>query len=91
MKKKEVKTYEYELTNGDIVELRDGNWYVVIGDRLVGESNHISLDKYDGNLNHKNVYNYDIIHVYENNNNNITDFYSIFHFSTLGTLVFKRE
>ena len=90
MKKKEVKTYEYELTNGDIVELRDGNWYVVIGDRLVGESNHISLDKYDDNLNHKNVYNYDIIHVYEGNNN-ITDFYGIFHFSTLGTLVFKRE
>lgn len=89
MKKKEVKTYEYELTNGDIVEIRDGNWYVVIGDRLVGESNYISLDKYDGNLNHKNGYNYDIIHVYENNN--ITDFYSIFHFSTLGTLVFKRE
>ena len=89
MKKKEVKTYEYELTNGDIVELRDGNWYVVIGDSLVGESNHISLDKYDGNLNHKNVYNYDIIRVYEDNN--ITDFYSIFHSSTTGTLVFKRE
>lgn len=54
----------HELISGQLVKVRKGEWYIVIGDQLCCNKGLIQITSYDNNLDNINHKDYDIVEVY---------------------------
>lgn len=61
----EEKTLKKILTNRCVVELRNKERYLVVGDFLMGENNYFTKGDFVDNLSHIGLHKLDIVRVYE--------------------------
>lgn len=62
---KEEKTLKEILTDRHVVELRNEERYLVVGDFLMGENNYFTKGDFVDNLTHIGLHKLDIVRVYE--------------------------
>ena len=62
---KEEKTLKENLTERRVVELRNGERYLVVGDFLMGENDYFIKDDFTNDLTNRGLHKFDIVRIYE--------------------------
>ena len=61
----ERKNFKKNLTDRRVVELRNGNRYLVVGDFLMGENDYFIKDDFTNDLANHGLRKFDIVRIYE--------------------------
>ena len=62
---KEEKTLKKLLTERRVVELRNGDRYLVVGEFLMGENDYFIKDDFTNDLTNRGLRKFDIVRIYE--------------------------
>lgn len=79
-----------DLKDGMIIEHRDGDLFIVLGDRIVAKNGYWTLDDYNDDLTDRNHKGADIVNVYKTKSGVLNDIDDVYNKDYL-TLIWERK